>query len=201
MSSQIGVKFNSMSSNFVYLNSFSNISEDTFEILNKLTSFRRIKAKTIITETGEIPTKYYFLVSGLMRAYLNSETGKLYTKNIFSPVSFVASFTALINRKPSKLTYETLTDCKVYELDYTDMMNLCKENLSVSLLYSKILEQVFVGYEKRNLELLTLNATQRYIKLRMRIPNIDGLIPQYQIASFLNITPVQLSRIRKIMNK
>jgi CRP-like cAMP-binding protein len=189
-----------MNSNFVYLNSFSNISEETFETLNKIASFRRVKAKTIITRTGEIPTKYYFLVSGLMRAYLNSETGKLYTKNIFSPISFVASFTALISRKPSKLTYETLTDCKVYELDYIDMVNLCKDNLSISLLYSKILEQVFIGYEKRNLELLSLDATQRYINLRKRIPNIDGLIPQYQIASYLNITPVQLSRIRKKMN-
>jgi CRP-like cAMP-binding protein len=200
LSSQKGNKFNSMRPNFDYLNSFSNISEDTFDTLKKLATFRRIKAKTTITRTGEIPTKYYFLVSGLMRAYINSEDGKLYTKNIFSPVSFVSSFTALISSKPSKLTYETLTDCKVYELHYIDMVNLCKENLSVSLLYSKILEQVFIGYEKRNIELLSLDATQRYIKLRKRIPNIDDLIPQYQIASFLNITPVQLSRIRKKMN-
>ena len=172
------------------------LSEETFNELNSLAKFKRINANTTITKAGEIPTKFYFLVSGLMRAYLDSECGKVFTKNIFSPMSFVASFTALINRESSKLTYETLTDCKGYEFDYIEMMELCKRNLSVSLLYTKILEQIFIRYENRNIELLTLNATQRYLKLREQIPNIDDLIPQFQIASYLSITPVQLSRIR-----
>jgi len=47
---------------------------------------------------------------------------------------------------------------------------------------------------------MSLNATQRYLNLRQCIPNIDDLIPQFQIASFLNITPVQLSRVRKKLN-
>ena len=51
--------------------------------------------------------------------------------------------------------------------------------------------------EKRIYELTVLNATQRYLKLQKEIPNIDRLIPQYHIASFLNVTPVQLSRIKK----
>jgi CRP-like cAMP-binding protein len=186
-----------MNPNFVFLNSFANLSKETFDKLQKLGEFKRIRANTAVTKTGEIPTEYYFLVSGLMRAYLDSESGKVFTKNIFSPISFVASFTALINKKPSELTYETLTDCKVYVFDYSKIMKLCKTDLSVCLLYSKILEQIFIGYEKRSIELLSLNATQRYLKLREQIPNIDDLIPQFQIASYLSITPVQLSRIRK----
>jgi len=62
------------------------------------------------------------------------------------------------------------------------------------------LEQVFISYEERNLDLMTLNATESYIKLRKQIPDIDSLIPQYQIASYLSISPVQLSRIRKKLN-
>jgi len=189
-----------MHKNFIFLNSFVDLSEETFNELNSLAKFKRISANSAITKTGEIPTKYYFLVSGLMRAYLDSECGKVFTKNIFSPMSFVASFTALINNEPSKLTYETLTDCKVYEFDYRQMMDLCKSNMTISVLYARILEQVFIGYEKRSLELLSMNATQRYLKLRKKIPNIDDLIPQFQIASYLSITPVQLSRIRKKLN-
>ena len=97
-----------MNPNYTFLNSFVDLSEETFNKLDKLSTFKRIKANTTITKTGDTPTKYYLLVSGLMRAYFNSENGKEYNKNIFSPISFVASFTALINKKPSKLTYETL---------------------------------------------------------------------------------------------
>jgi CRP-like cAMP-binding protein len=186
-----------MNPNFVFLNSLADLSEDTFKKLQKFSTFKRLKANTTISIVGEIPTKYYLLVSGLMRAYLSSESGKIYNKNIFYPISFVASFTALITKKPSVLTYETLTDCKVYEFDFNQLMNLCKTDLNVCVLYAKILEQVYIRYENRSLELMSLNATQRYLKLREQIHNIDDLIPQYQIASYLSITPIQLSRIRK----
>ena len=185
-----------MNPNYLFLNSFVDLSEEAFNKLQELAVFKRLKANTIITKTGETTTKYYLLVSGLMRAHMDSECGKIFTKNIFSPMSFVASLTALIKKEPSKLTYETLTDCKVYEFDFIELMKLCKSDLTISFLYARMLEQVFIGYEKRNLELLSLDATQRYLKLRKQIPNIDDLIPQYQIASYLSITPIQMSRIR-----
>jgi hypothetical protein len=46
-------------------------------------------------------------------------------------------------------------------------------------------------------ELALLNATERYLKLKRAIPKIETVIPQYHIASYLNVSAVQLSRIRK----
>ncbi|WP_191963536.1 Crp/Fnr family transcriptional regulator, partial [Pseudotamlana haliotis] len=132
-----------------------------------------------------------------MRAYLSSREGKEYTKSFFTPVSFVGAFTGLIEQKPSKLIYEMLTDCKVYELNYLEFMILCKQDINVSNLYNKVLEYIFIKYEERQLELISLDATERYLKLCEEMPDLERLIPQYQIATFLSITPVQLSRIRK----
>ena len=189
-----------MNRNLAFLNSFVNVSEDTFSKLQKISTFKEIEATTIITNEGEIPEKVYMLVQGIMHAYINSESGKQYNKKIFSPNSFVGALTAMIKNKPSKLTYQALTKCKVFEVDFNKFMNLCKTDVNISNLYIKILERIFMQYERRSIELISLDATQRYIKLRQRIPNIDDLIPQFQIASFLGITPVQLSRIRKKMN-
>lgn len=183
--------------NHAFLNSFANISEDTFNKLQNISTFKEIEAHTAITKSGELPTKVYMLTSGIMRVYLSSESGKEHNKNIFSPYSFVGALTALIKNKPSELTYETLTNCKGYEIDFVALRKLCKNNLSISNMYNKILEYIFISYEKRHLELISLNATQRYLKLKRQIPDIDYLIPQFQIASYLSITPVQLSRIRK----
>jgi hypothetical protein len=52
-------------------------------------------------------------------------------------------------------------------------------------------------YEKRLVELISQNAKERYSALQKQIPEVDELIPQFHIASYLGITPVQLSRIRK----
>jgi CRP-like cAMP-binding protein len=42
-----------------------------------------------------------------------------------------------------------------------------------------------------------LNASKRYDAFLEEFPGLEQRIPQYQIASYLGITPVQLSRIRK----
>ena len=190
-----------MDPNVIFINSFLDVSEETFEKLASISTFKRIEKGVQIDKSGEIPSKIYMLTSGIIRAYLSSETGKEFNKNFFMPFSFVGSLTALIKKKPSKLTYETLTNCKVYELSFEQVTKLCSEDIRVSNLYNKILERIFIKYEERQLELISMNATERYLKLRKKISGIDDLIPQYHIASYLSITPVQLSRIRKKIDR
>ncbi len=190
-----------MNANFVFLNSFAQIDEESFNKLTKISRYRLLDKNEVVAKEGEIPSpKIYMLISGIMRAYINSESGKQHNKKIFPPKSFVGSLTSIITKKPSKLTYETLTKCKVVETDFLAFKKLCESDVKLSNLYNKVLENVFMQYERRSIELMSMDATQRYLNLRKRIPNIDDLIPQFQIASFLNITPVQLSRVRKKLN-
>lgn len=186
-----------MHRNFDYLKKFENISEETFLEITKITEFKRLKAGTQIVKEGEVPSKIYMLVSGFIRCYITTESGKEYNKSFYLPVSFVGSLTALLTNKPSKLVFEAMSDCKIYELDYKKFMAICKNNIGLNTLHSKVLEYVYVKYEKRLIELMSLNAKDRYLVLRKQIPNVDNIIPQYQIASYLGITAVQLSRIRK----
>ncbi|GMU95073.1 MAG: hypothetical protein AMXMBFR50_05900 [Ignavibacterium album] len=51
--------------------------------------------------------------------------------------------------------------------------------------------------EKREIEIVLLNAEKRYQIFRNDFPQLEQQIPQYHIASYLAITPTQLSRIRR----
>ena len=163
----------------------------------KLCERKTIAAKTVLSEAGKMPTKLYLLNSGVIRAYITTEEGKDYNKRIYSPISFGGALTSLIKKEPSLITFESLTECDLFEIDYHGAMELCDELADAPKLYTRILEKAFIAYEDRNIDLMTLNGTQRYKKLLKQIPNIEELIPQYQIASYINVTPVQLSRIRK----
>jgi hypothetical protein len=66
-------------------------------------------------------------------------------------------------------------------------------------MYANALESIFLLLEARIYDLSVLNATGRYLKLKKQIPNIENIITQYHIASYLNVSAVQLSRIRKEM--
>ena len=61
----------------------------------------------------------------------------------------------------------------------------------------KMLEHAYIKLEKTVISLGTKDAKERYLSLLNRLTGIEDLIPQYQIASYLGITPIQLSRIRK----
>ncbi|MFD0836351.1 Crp/Fnr family transcriptional regulator [Mariniflexile aquimaris] len=180
-----------------FLNSFGNVSEDMFAELKEISVYKKIDSGEQIVKLQEVPTKLYILLSGVIRCYLSSESGKDYNKSFYLPISFVGSLTALIKNKPSSFVFETLTACEVYEVDYKKFMDLCKENSGVNTLYSKVLEVVYMKYENRLMDLIALDAKGRYLELRKQVPMVETLIPQYHIASYLGITPVQLSRIRR----
>ena len=143
----------------------------------------------------------YLLTSGVIRCYLSTESGKEFNKSFYLPISVVASLTALMNKTASIFTFEALTDCEVYEVDFSKVMQLCDKDPLINKLYTRVLEEVYVKYERRLVELISLDAKDRYLELRRQVENVDKLIPQYHIASYLGITPVQLSRIRKKIDK
>lgn len=186
-----------MNPNLAFLNSFINVSESTFIELEAITNYRRVPAGTELVGLGDVPSKIYMLVSGTVRCYLTTESGKEFNKSFYLPTCFFASLTALIRKKPSIFVFETISDCKIYEIDYYKFRGLCKSDHSINTLYSKVLEGVYMKYESRLVELISLDAKDRYLALREQTPNVDELIPQYHIASYLGITAVQLSRIRK----
>ncbi|WP_157831515.1 Crp/Fnr family transcriptional regulator [Confluentibacter flavum] len=183
-----------------FFNQFSDFSEETFIELQNIAKFKKIDAGTQIVKFGEVPSKVYLLVSGVIRCYLSTESGKEFNKSFYLPINVMASLTALKNKSESIFTFEALLDCEIYEVDYTKLMNLCEKNHGLSKLYTSVLEDVYTKYENRLVELISLDARERYLELRKQIPEVDDLIPQYHIASYLGITAVQLSRIRKKMD-
>ncbi|MDP5156971.1 MAG: Crp/Fnr family transcriptional regulator [Flaviramulus sp.] len=179
------------------LNLLSGFSHEKVNQLIELADYRKIESGIQLVKLGEVPTKVYFVISGVVRCYICTESGKEFNKNFYLPNSFLGSLTALITKKPSNLVFETLTSCKLYEIDFNKLMQMCKKSHELSLLYSSILEYIYIKYEKRLVELISLDAKDRYLELKSQIPDLDNLIPQYHIASYLGITAVQLSRIRK----
>lgn len=170
---------------------------------NALTLFRSVfKEKSFskndtFVSIGETSANFYVLKKGVARSYVIDEKGKEHIRTLFVPITTCGSLAALIKKQPSESNYNCLTDCDFLEGDYYKFIELAKENHELALFHVKVLESVFLLVVKRIHELSTLNATERYLKLKEEIPEIDNLIQQYHIASYLNITAVQLSRIRK----
>lgn len=186
-----------INNSFEFLNSIGEIPVDLFKKLEHISELKRVKAGHQVVKFNEVPTKIYLLVSGIIRCYLSTESGKEYNKSFYFPTSFMGPLTSLVKKQPSRFVFESISECELYEVDFEALMLLYEKSTELKVFYSRILEMVYMQYEKRLVNLISMDATQRYLELRKEQPNIDRLISQYHIASYLGITPVQLSRIRK----
>ena len=179
-----------------YLNSLNPVSKKNVELLLGQSEIVHVKANTAIVDFGEKPEYIYMLVKGVVRSFVLLESGKQVTKTLFTSIDLFSSFTSLLNKTASKFCYQALTDCDILIINFVKFREICNTNIDLLKLYVGYLEHVYAINEEKHLEILSKGAKERYLALRVQIPNIDNLVPQYQIASYLNITPVQLSRIR-----
>jgi CRP-like cAMP-binding protein len=180
-----------------FTNQFKEFPQESINAFIELATEVNFKKNEIIANIGEISSCFFIVKSGVIRSYYTDDKGKEYTRTIFIPGKTTGALGSLISGLPNKLTYECLTPCIAYKICFDDFKKLKQKDVQIEKMYSTILEYIFLMMESRIHELSVLNATQRYLKLKKEIPTIETLIPQYHIASYLNVTPVQLSRIRK----
>lgn len=172
-------------------------SDEFIEKINTIVKTKFYKKNDIIINLREVPSKFYILKEGIVRSFVIDSKGKEHIKTLYKSISLFAPLSSLITKKSSTFIFDCITDCEVLEGNFYDFITLTKSDLEFSNFYTKALENVYISSENKIHNLSVLNATERYLKLKKEIPQIENMIPLYHVASYLNITAVQLSRIRK----
>lgn len=145
---------------------------------------------------GKVEREIGFINEGIVRAFYRTNEGIEYNKTFFVCGDFFGAYASLVSGKPNRINIQALTDVDFYKADYASITALFNECRQIETLARLIAEQFYIEKENRELELVLLQADARYRIFREQYPGIENKIPQYHIASYLGITPTQLSRIR-----
>lgn len=180
-----------------YLNRISPLSTQTLALVETVFVPGELKKDDYFIREGEPATEIAFLESGVVRAFYTNSEGKEYNKSFFSAPAIIGSYVSLITQQPNTLPQQALSDCKIWTAKYDVIEGLSNELHELERLRRKIAERFFVGSEKKQLEMALLEAKERYLIFKQEHPGFEDIIPQYHIASYLGISPTQLSRIRK----
>ena len=175
---------------------FCDLPDEVIRSFVALFSPQHLSAGEDFISQGEMGSKVAFLRKGLMRSYYLTPKGEEFNKHFFIAGSFFAPLTSLVLEKPSPLYIGALEDSQLEVADYKAVEALCQNKPILNLLMRKIVELAWIGKEQRETQLVMLSASQRYDAFLEEFPDLERRIPQYHIASYLGITPVQLSRIR-----
>lgn len=155
-----------------------------------------VRAKTILLKEGEIPRKVFFVKKGCLRASLNSR-GKEITFQFFFENDVVASIESFRANRPSPFSIHSIEPSTLLVLQKEGFDILMRELPEFKDILFEIAIRRFSQYSRLFLSYLRNPPRQRYLELLNEEPHIIKRIPQHYIASYLGITPVSLSRIRK----
>ncbi len=157
--------------------------------------FRHIDKGEVILYQGEIASRAYWVVQGLLRSYSLDSAGKIHVF-MFAPegwiVSDVQSFTFL---EPSNLFIDAMEPTLIIELNqsYLSVQSLNEGDVTHAI--NKLLRRISI-LQQRVIMLMSASAAERYEHFLETYPDLVNRVPLKWIASYLGITPEALSTIR-----
>ena len=165
------------------------------EIIKLLEPVHLKKDETFIRQ-GVMSDKVGFVVSGIIYAYLLKD-GEEKTIHISSIYNSVAAYDCLLLNEPSKLVYKALTDTELMVTSFSALQGLYKTNELADQISKEFMRLQLADAYRRTTSFIIYTPFERYRQLQKENPEIIDQIPQKVLASYLGITPVSLSRIRK----
>jgi CRP-like cAMP-binding protein len=153
------------------------------------------KNELIIAE-GQVENRIYYIAEGVTRSYFFQNEKEISLEFYFTG-SFICSYTSFVKQVPSKHTIEAFTPLQIITVEREDLSQLFEKSGKFARLWQMVSEELFIKNSERLRDMLSLSATERYLKLVNAYPEYVQNIPLKYLASYLNVTPESLSRIRK----
>ncbi|MDJ1481977.1 Crp/Fnr family transcriptional regulator [Cytophagaceae bacterium YF14B1] len=154
------------------------------------------KKGAMITRQGEVEQFIYWIKEGSVKVSAFVDIKEFILDFWFADDLFT-SFASLIEQTPSQTQITALTDVIAERVSYTQLQQVYKQSHQGSEIGRKMAERMYVHKTRKEIELLTLTAEQRYEKLLEQSRRLILEIPVKDVASYLGILPESLSRIRR----
>ncbi|CCN38560.1 putative cAMP-binding protein-catabolite gene activator and regulatory subunit of cAMP-dependent protein kinase [Vibrio nigripulchritudo SO65] len=164
------------------------------EEIEQSATLLELPTRHILTHQGEFPSHVYFLLEGLCHACYLTSDGKQYSKEFYWEVDWLISFESLVKSEPSPYLLESLTPIKLLSFPVELIERWRAESHP---LYIRLLETQLMYKEGKERFMLLHSPEEKYSLFCETYPELLSRVTDYQIAAYLGITHISLSRIKK----
>lgn len=182
-----------------YFESYVSLSEDEKIIISNAYEPYDVSKKAFLFKQGERCEIEAFVVSGALRVFNTDKNGNEHVLNFALPNWWVGDLTSFAEGTPSLFNVQALEDSELLIISPEKKEVLLRQIPALERMFRIIIQKHLASFQRRFLSAISESAEQRYMNLLERIPHIEQLVPQYQIASYLGILPESLSRLKRKM--
>lgn len=174
---------------------YSTMTHEELDVLESiLVPIKYSKGEMILRE-GEVCENIYYVERGLIRQFY-FKNGKQITEHLGEDHTIFMCIESLFREEPTKLQVEALEPTIVYALPKQRLEQVALHNVNIQILYRKILEESLI-ISQVHADLVRFETAQdRYNKMCKLSPQVILRAPLVYIASYLQMTPETLSRVR-----
>lgn len=157
---------------------------------------RSVMRRTLLVRPGDVCSSFHCVRSGCLRTFFLDRDGSEMTRLVLPPFHMGTALASFLTREPSVECLEALEDSEILSIEHGDFHRLLGTNPGWRSFYQRILEMAYVFQNRRIEALTTLTAEERYLRFQDEHRDLALRLPGRVVASYLDIAPETLSRLR-----
>ena len=175
----------------------SNLSQRSSTAFADLCFETRYSGRSMLLKPSQPDRSEYILLNGIARTFLVNTEGEEITLCFFEENTIIPPHVTRTENGKSLLYCEALTDCTFAKMDTKAFETVMIENLEIREFGNSILRQELLNKVQKEIRMASWTAKQRLEQFRKHFSMLENRVPHPMIASYLGITNVSLSRLRK----
>ena len=174
---------------------YSTMTHEELDTLESILVPRKYAKGEMILSEGEVCDEISYIDKGLIRQFYYKNDKEL-TEHIGADGEIFMCIESLFKEEKTYLQVEALEPTTVYALPKQRLEQVALHNVNIQILYRKILEESLI-ISQIHADLVRFESAQnRYLRLCKMKPQVVLRAPLLFIASYLQMTPETLSRVR-----
>lgn len=165
----------------------------------KLFTARRLKKNQTLLREGAVWTQAVLIERGILRMHFTRRDGKEFNKNFHAEGALICPISAAMIDAPSLFSISAIESAVVWLASAVELRRSLQGLNAWEPLRVRLLEGLVTSKLQREHDLLALDARSRYERFCAAQPELAARIPLAHLATYLGITDVSLSRIRRQM--
>lgn len=179
------------------INKISPISDKSFLEIERLLEFEFYEKGETFISKNKPNNNEYFALSGICKSFLINPEGEEITISFFVENSILSPHSTRVSNNISSHYFKALTNLEVASINAVAFEKLMINNLEIRDFGNAVLQQELQSKVDKEIGLASFTAKERLIAFRQKYKGLENLIPHTDIASYLGITNISLSRLRK----
>lgn len=173
------------------------LTADERQYFCSLLQVRRLLPKQYLLQEGELCRYESYVCQGMLRSFYVDEQGNDHTLHFAMEDWWITDLGSFVLERPASRNIVALEPCTLLQIDKKSREALLGKIPAMERFWRILNERAVMAQDQRILDNIALSGAERYAALLAKYPTLEQRLPQKHIASYLGMTPVFLSRIRK----